>query len=235
MTEKEGIKQGAFWDTSENTGLEPEFTIDEPDETRKQFQPHEPRERIIGVHFFDFISQFFLVAFFSLIFFSVVEDTWHISPWECSEEVIEVESGAFECQQYGITEPREYDSSGFEVVEQSEKVIAAVMYMLIVIVLITYCWAKLSKKDYLRHLGEENVVVLMTSRFGMSPKIKERVLLQDDSFIQRISGQYRNEIHSKGQKPFKLSKFDDADYVYVTGLEIRKSKVGDIGNSMDGK
>ena len=221
MTEKEGNKQGAFWDISENTNVDSEKIVDEPDNTSNQFQPHEPRERIIGVDFFDVISQFFLAAFFSLFLFSIVEDTWHITPWECSEEVAEVENGAFECQQYGITEPREYDSSGFEVVEQSEKVIAAVMYMLIIVILITYCWAKLSKKDYLRHLGEENVVVLMTSRFGMSPKIKEMIHLQDDSFIQRISGQYRNEIHSKGQKPFKLSKFDDADYVYVTGLEIR--------------
>ena len=221
MTEKEGNKQGAFWDISENTNVDSEKIVDEPDNTSNQFQPHEPRERIIGVDFFDVISQFFLAAFFSLFLFSIVEDTWHITPWECSEEVVEVENGTFECQQYGMTEPREYDSSGFEVVEQSEKVIAAVMYMLIIVILITYCWAKLSKKDYLRHLGEENVVVLMTSRFGMSPKIKEMIHLQDDSFIQRISGQYRNEIHSKGQKPFKLSKFDDADYVYVTGLEIR--------------
>ena len=221
MTEKEGNKQGAFWNISENTNVDSEKIIDEPDNTSNQFQPHEPRERIIGVDFFDVISQFFLAAFFSLFLFSIVEDTWHITPWECSEEVVEVENGTFECQQYGMTEPREYDSSGFEVVEQSEKVIAAVMYMLIIVILITYCWAKLSKKDYLRHLGEENVVVLMSSRFGMSPKIKEMIHLQDDSFIQRISGQYRNEIHSKGQKPFKLSKFDDADYVYVTGLEIR--------------
>ena len=221
MTEKEGNKQGAFWNISENTNVDSEKIIDEPDNTSNQFQPREPRERIIGVDFFDVISQFFFAAFFSLFLFSIVEDTWHITPWECSEEVVEVENGTFECQQYGMTEPREYDSSGFEVVEQSEKVIAAVMYMLIIVILITYCWAKLSKKDYLRHLGEENVVVLMSSRFGMSPKIKEMIHLQDDSFIQRISGQYRNEIHSKGQKPFKLSKFDDADYVYVTGLEIR--------------
>lgn len=221
MTEKEGIQQGAFWDLSENAGADqPEVTLDESENTTNKFQPHEPRERTIGVDFFDVISQFFLVAFALLFVFSNVEDTWHISPWECSEQVIEGDDGTFQCQQYGITEPRAYDSSGFEIVELSEKVIAVGMYMLIIFFFIAYCWFKLSKKDHLRHLGEENVVVLMTSRFGMTPKIKETIRLQDDSFIQRTSGHFK--IHSKGQKPFNLSKFDVQDCIYVTGLEIRR-------------
>ena len=73
----------------------------------------------------------------------------------------------------------------------------------------------------------------MTSRFGKTPKIKQTIHLQDDSFIQRTSGQYTDtdgnsnnyttyKIHSKGQKPFNLSKFEEADYAYVTGLEIRR-------------
>ena len=44
MTEKEGNNQGAFWDISENTNVDPERIIDEPDNTSNQFQPHEPRE-----------------------------------------------------------------------------------------------------------------------------------------------------------------------------------------------
>ena len=221
MTEKEGHQQGAFWDLSENTGADhPEVTLDESENTTKEFQPHEPRERTIGVDFFDVISQLFLFAFASLFVFSIVEDTWHISPWECSEQVIEGEDGTFQCQQYGIIETREYDSSGFEIVEPTEKFIAVAMYLLIIFFFIVSCWVKLSKKVHLRHLGEENVVVLMTSRFGKTPKIKETIRLQDDSFIHRTSGHY--QILSKGQKPFNLSKFDEEDYIYVTGLQIRR-------------
>ena len=233
MTEKKGNEQGAFWDISENTNADLEVIADEPNDAGKEFHPHEPRERTNGVYWDGVIFSLFMAAFVSLFLFSMVEDTWHITPWECSEEVVEAEDGTFECQQYGLTEPREYDSAGFEIVELSEKVIAAAMYMLIIFLLIVYCWGKLSRKDHLRHLGEENVIVLMTSRFGKTPKIKEMVHLQDDSFILRTSGQYRNEdgktdnyvgyrIYSKGQKPFKLSKFEESDYAYVTGLEIRR-------------
>lgn len=233
MTEKEGPQQGAFWDLSNTTGAEPDAAISNSDNAIKGFQPHEPRERIRKVIFFDVIFHLGMAAFFSLFLVSVVEDTWHITPWECSEEVVEADDGTFQCQQNGITETREYDSSGFEIIEPTEKVIAVAMYMLLVFILIVYCWAKLSKKDHLRHLGEENVVVLMTSRFGMTPKIKERILLQNDSFIQRTTGQYRSDegttknyvtykIHSEGQKPFTLSKFEERDYTYVTGLQIQR-------------
>ena len=233
MTEKKGNEQGAFWDLSNTTGAEPDAAISNSDNAIKGFQPREPRERIRKVIFFDVIFGLGMAAFFSLFLVSVVEDTWHITPWECSEEVVEADDGTFQCQQNGITETREYDSSGFEIIEPTEKVIAVAMYMLMVFILIVYCWGKLSRKDHLRHLGEENVIVLMTSRFGKTPKIKEMVHLQDDSFILRTSGQYRNEdgktdnyvgyrIYSKGQKPFKLSKFEESDYAYVTGLEIRR-------------
>jgi len=233
MTEKEGPQQGAFWDLSNTTGAEPEAAISNYDDAIKGFQPHEPRERIRKVIFIDVIFHLGMAVFFSIILVSVVEDTWHISPWECSEEVVAADDGTFQCQENGIIETREYDSSGFEIIEPTEKVIAVAMYMLIVLILIVYCWATLSRKDHLRHLGEQNVVVLMTSRFGMTPKIKERILLQNDSFIQRTTGQYRSDegttknyvtykIHSEGQKPFKLSKFEERDYTYVTGLQIQR-------------
>jgi hypothetical protein len=235
MTEKESIKQGAFWDVSKNTGAEPEVTETQPvDDTTNEFQPHEIRERTAGVHFFDVIFSFFMAAFVSLFLFSMVEDTWHIAPWECPEQVVEKDDGTFQCQHSdGIIESREYDSSGFETIEPTEKVIGVAMYFLIVFLFVVYCWATLSKKDHLQHLGQTNAIVLMTSRFGKTPKIKETIHLQDDSFIQRTSGQYTDtdgnsnnyttyKIHSKGQKPFNLSKFEEADYAYVTGLEIRR-------------
>ena len=235
MTEKGSIKQGAFWDVSKNAGAEPEVTDDQPvKDTTKEFQPHEPRERTVGVHFLDVIFSFFMAAFVSLFLFSMVEDTWHITPWECPEQVIEREDGTFQCQHSGgIIESREYDSLGFETIDITEKVIGVAMYVLIIFLFVVYCWATLSKKEHLRHLGQENAIVFMTSRFGMTPKIKETIHLQDDSFIQRTSGQFTDtdgnsnnyaiyKIHSKGQKPFNLTKFEESDYVFVTGLEIRR-------------
>ena len=233
MTEKEGIKQAAFWDVSENTGVEPEVTTDESDNTAKEFQPHEPREKTSGTHLFDVFTQIFIVGFALLFAFSFVEDTWHVFPWECPNEVVDAGDGTFQCQHSGIIETQEYDSSGLEIVEPMEKIIGVMMYFILLFLSVLYCWARFSKKHHLRHLGEENTIVIMTSRFGKIPKINNTIHLQPDSFIQRTTKQFTDqdgdtstssyyEIQTQGQKPVELSRFSEEDYAYVTGLEIRR-------------
>lgn len=233
MTEKEGNNQGAFWDISENTNVDPERIIDEPDNTSNQFQPHEPREVAKYRDFFDVMGRMILFVFALIAAFSFISDTYHLSPWECPNKVTEVEDGTYRCQNYGIQEPWEYDSSGIEIIEPMDKVIAVMMYIMAILLFAFLCWGTFSKKQHLRHLGEENAIVLMTSRFGMTPRLKKKIILQYDSFIQRTTGEYTDEdgmtttynnyeIHTKGQNPFELSQFTEEDYVFVTGLEIRE-------------
>ena len=171
----------AFWDTPENenqvNSTNRTYDADQASSAEWTYTPREMREVSTKIDVFNSIFSVAMFGFVAVFPFSFITDTWHVFPYECFGELVAQEDGTFACNDYGITLPEKYDATGQEILPLSEIIIGWAMLGLLLFVFVVVSWGMVTKREHLRHVGHENTLLYMVSRFNREPKIKTLVQL----------------------------------------------------------
>jgi hypothetical protein len=233
MTEANTSK--AFWDAPENedkvNSTNRAYDAEQASSAEWTYTPREMREVSTKIDVFTSIIAVAMFGFVAVFPFSFITDTWHVFPYECFGELVAQEDGTFACNDYGVTLPEKYDATGQEILPLSEIIIGWAMLGLLLFVFVVVSWGIVTKREHLRHVGHENTLLYMVSRFNREPRIKRSVALKKYSYIRKYAEQRRDndgnsytqtsyEIKTRGERSFRLHSFPEEDYTSVSGLQI---------------
>ena len=225
----------AFWDSPKNedqvNSTNRTYDADQASSAEWTYTPREMREVSTKVDVFYSTIAVVCFGFVAVFPFSFITDTWHVFPYECFGELVAQEDGTFVCNDYGVTLPEKYDATGQEILPLSEIIIGWAMLGLFLFVFVVVSWGMVTKREHLRHVGHENTLLYMVSRFNREPKIKRSVALKKYSYIRKYTEQRRDkdgnsytatsyEIKTRGERSFRLPPFPEEDYTSVSGLQI---------------
>lgn len=225
----------AFWDTPENEDqvntTNRTYDADQASSAEWTYTPREMREVSTKIDVFTSIIAVAMFGFVAVFPFSIITEIWHVFPYECFGELVAQEDGTFACNDYGITLPEKYDATGQEILPLSEIIIGWAMLGLLLFVFVVVSWGMVTKREHLRHVGHENTLLYMVSRFNREPKIKRSVALKKYSYIRKYTEKHRDndgnsyyatsyEIKTRGERSFRLHSFPEEDYTSVSGLQI---------------
>ena len=236
MSKIEANTTNAFWNSPENEDkVNSTLRAYEADEaTSAEAWTYTPREMREVSTKNDLVTSLFSVAmlgFVAVFPFSFITDTWHVFPYECFGELVGQDDGTFACNDYGLTLPEKYDATGQEILPLSEIIIGWTMLGLLIFVFVVISWGIITRREHLRHVGHENTLLYMVSRFNREPKIKRSVALKKDSYIKKYTEQRRDndgnsytqtnyKVMTRGERSFRLHSFPEEDYTSVSGLQI---------------
>ena len=235
MSMSEANTAKAFWDTPENEDqvntTNRTYDADQASSAEWTYTPREMREVSTKIDVFTSIIAVAMFGFVAVFPFSIITEIWHVFPYECFGELVAQEDGTFACNDYGITLPEKYDATGQEILPLSEIIIGWAMLGLLLFVFVVVSWGMVTKREHLRHVGHENTLLYMVSRFNREPKIKRSVALKKYSYIRKFTEKHRRndgnsyyatsyEIKTRGERSFRLHSFPEEDYTSVSGLQI---------------
>ena len=233
MSEVEANTSKAFWGLpdGDDEGNLPNEKNEVPSPEPWTYTPREMREVSTKIDLVTSLIAVAMLGFVAVFPFSFITDTWHVFPYECFGELVEQEDGTFACNDYGVTLPEKYDATGQEILPLSEIIIGWAMLGLLIFVFVLVSWGIITKREHLRHLGHENTLLYMVSRFNREPKVKRSVALKEDSYIKKYTEQRRDndgnsytqtnyKVMTRGERSFRLHSFPEEDYTSVSGLQI---------------